>query len=95
MDFKHFFFVQIHLKKSHSIFALRITLFDRPALFLSHVPCNINIFVLHFSFASIYLPRGPHNFVRPNQIFALKQKVLLAPVALTILTKHAVRPQRR
>ena len=84
-------FTKIHLKKSHHLFALRISFFDRRTHFLSHVLANIHFFVFAFSFASIYLSQSARNIYPSTPNFALKQKVLVRPAPLRILTKHIVR----
>ena len=78
MDFKHFFFVQIHLKKSNFIFVTRLGRNLVGATFLSHVPSGFNIF-LASSFACIYQPRSARHIVRPKPIFVLYQNILQNP----------------
>ena len=76
MDFKHFFFVQIHLKKSNFIFVARLRRNDRSEVFLSHVCGGFNIFFFASSFASIYLPRGARGFMTYGRVFVLYQNIL-------------------
>ena len=79
MDFKHFFFVQIHFKKSNFIFVTRLRRNGRAAPFLSHVCSGFNIFFWASSFASIYQSRGARHIVRPKPIFVLYQNILQNP----------------
>ena len=56
MNFKHFFSVQIHLKKSNFIFVTRLLRNERHPPFLSHVCGGFNI-LFASSFASIYFSK--------------------------------------
>ena len=80
--FNNFVFTKIHLQNRSHFFALRISVFDRPALFLFMVPSDFNNFFLALSFASIYLSQTLQHIVHPNPFFAL-------------MIKHTVKPQRR
>ena len=73
------FFVQIHLENSHCIFAPRISVFYRAALFLSYVCARFNIVFLALSFAFIYLSQNARHIVRPNSICLLLTKSSCSP----------------
>ena len=93
MDFKHLFFVQIHLKKSNFIFVARLRRNDRQAYFLSHVCCGFNIFFwpLHlrpFIYSEV---RGAlwHTLMFLSYI----KPYYKTPAKLKILTKHIEFPR--
>ena len=68
-------FTKIHLEKSNFMFVTRIMLFERDALFLSHVCSDFNIFFA-VPLTSIYKPRSAHQINCPNQILASYKNML-------------------
>ena len=81
MDFNDSAFQKKSPQEFSFFFVLRISFFDRQALFFSHVKRLVNIF-LPMSFTSIYLPRSARPIVRPNPIFALRKKSACSPSAV-------------
>ena len=93
MDFKHFFFVQIHLKKSNLIFVTRLGRNDRDAYFLSHVLSGFNIFFWpHHSHPFINREVRAISFAR-NRFSSYIKTYYKTPATLKILTKHIEFPR--
>ena len=95
MDFKHFFFVQIHLKKSNFIFVARLRREDP-----GRETCSTSAVILMIFFWPLHLRPCIHRAVRARSFAQThfsppKKTYCKTPMALTILTKPTVKPQCR
>ena len=93
MNFKPFFFVQIHLKKFKFIFVTRLRRNERQSPFLSHVCGGFNIFFVLFHLRSfIYRKVRAISFAQ-NRFSSYIKTYYKTPSKLKILTKHIEFPR--